>query len=156
MAGYCVSFLFYTYVSGTIIYFLLAIFASTGNLPLLMEHYKYDSVNNALIEDDEKNVKSRTLSQYFLGSFLTLVISVVLYIFCIREKPQDKGLFTQTISLDMHQDNNILNQPENETIRGPIELARPDSIQNENDNNNKIQAINTVNTLDSGMGENEI
>ena len=155
MAGYCVSFLFYTYVSGTIIFFLLGLFASTGNLPLLMEHYQYNSTNNTLIEDDEDNVKGRTLSQYFFGSSLTLVISIVLYIFCMREKPQDKGLFTQTISLDMRPDNNILNQPDEDTAKGPIELARPDSIQNENDNNN-IQAINTVNSLGSGMGENEI
>ena len=154
MAGYCVSFLFYSYVSGTVVYFLLAIFASTGNLPLLMEHYKYNETNNTLIEGDEKNVKGRTLAQYFLASGLTLVISFVLYIFCMREKPQDKGLFNQTISLDMRPDNNILNQPENDTIKGPIELARPDFIQT--DNNNNIQTINSVNSMSSGMGENEI
>ena len=153
MAGYCVSFLFYSYASGTIVYLLLAIFASTGNLPLLMEHYQYNPVNNTLIKDDENKVKTRTLSQYFLASILTLAISVVLYIFCMREKPQDKGLFTQTISMDIRQDNDILNQPDNDQVKGPIELAQPNSIENGSDNNN-IQAINTVNSL--GMGEAEI
>ena len=54
----------------------------------------------------------------------------------------------------MRPDNNILNQPENDTIKGPIELARPDFIQT--DNNNNIQTINSVNSMSSGMGENEI
>ena len=174
MAGYCVSFLFYSYAAATVIYLLLGIFASTGNLPLLMEHYRYDD-NNIVFQGDENEVQRRTYRQYYLGSSLTLLISVILYIFCMREKPQDKGLFNQTISLDMHKDNNILNQQENEDVNRPIELAQNEVINNninnqnnnltpqnidtnvQNEDNNVVHAINTVNTFGStGMGENEI
>ena len=153
MAGYCVSFLFYSYASATIIYLILAIMASTGNQPLLMEHYHYNE-KNEVIEGDEKEVKLRTLREYFLGASLTLVISVLLFIFFMREKKQDKGLFNQIINIESPQDINIVNQPENVELSQP--QPQPSSSSGLITDDNNIQAINTVNTIGSGMGENEI
>ncbi len=150
MAGYCVSFLFYSYFAATIVYLLFGIFASTGNGPLLIEHYKLNSTSE--VDGDEKDVKKRTYSQYFFASSLTLVLTVVLYIFCMREQEKVKEPFTQTISLDIAQENNILNQPENDNINRPIEMAQP------NNSSEQIHTINTVSSLveEKGMGENEI
>ena len=69
----------------------------------------------------------------------------------MREKEEVKEPFNQTISLDMHQENNILNRPDNDNVDRPIELAQPTG-------NSEIKTINTVNSLDGekGMGENEI
>ncbi len=148
MAGYCVSFLFYSYAFGTIVYLIFGIFASTGNAPLLIEHYLLNN-NQGLEENEENNVKGRTLAQYFFAASLTLVISIVLFIFCMREKEEKKEPLTQTISLDIRPENDILNQPENDNINRPIELAQPPE---------EIQTINTVGSISSekGMGENEI
>ena len=149
MAGYCVSFLFYSYFSATIVYLLFGIFASTGNGPLLMEHYKLNSQSE--VDGDENHVKTRTLRQYFLASSLTLVLTIVLYIFFMREKEEVKEPFNQTISLDMHQENNILNRPDNDNVDRPSELAQPTGTT-------EIKTINTVSSLEGekGMGENEI
>ena len=151
MAGCCSTFLFFSYTSGTIVYLLLGIFAHTGNLPLLVEHYQYNS-NNTLITKEEDEVQKRTFCQYYLASSLTLIISLVLYIFCMREKHQDKGILNQTISLDMRPNsNNVLNEIDDE--KKPLGFNLSDSIQKEMDKNN-IQAITSMDN--SGMGENEI
>ena len=149
MAGICVSFLFYSYLSATIVYLLFGIFASTGNCPLLMEHYILNSQSK--VDGDEKDVKTRTLRQYFFASSLTLVLTILLYIFFMRKKEQVKEPFNQTISMEIREENNILNKPDNDNVDRPIELAQP-SVTSE------IQTINTVSSIESGkgMGENEI
>ena len=53
MAGLCVYFLFYSYICGTLVYFIFGIFASTGNAPLLIEHYLLNSSQG--LEKDEEN-----------------------------------------------------------------------------------------------------
>ena len=146
MAGYCVSFLFYSYVAATIVYLIFGIFASTGNAALLIEHYRINSTNQEVENGDEKDVKSRTIGQYFFGSALTLIISILLYIFFIRKIEETKEPFTQTISMDMHTENNILNQPENTNPLPGLELAQPSE---------EIKTINTVGSLDSGKGMTE-
>ena len=95
------------------------------------------------------NVKGRTLAQYFFAACITLALSIVLFIFCMREKEEKIEPFTQTISMDICPQKDILNQPENDNINRPIELAQP---------NEEIQNINTVGNISSekGMGENEI
>ena len=146
MAGYCVSFLFYSYVAATIVYLIFGIFASTGNAALLIEHYRINSTNQEVENGDEKDVKSRTIGQYFFGSALTLIISILLYIFFIRKKEETKEPFTQTISMDMHTENNILNQPENTSPLPGLELTQPTE---------EIKTINTVGSIDSGKGMTE-
>ena len=94
MAGCCATYLFFSYISGTIVYLVLAIFATTGNIILLVEHYKYETGNNTekIVTDIERvNVKSRTFSQYYMACGISLVLSIILYIFLIREKKEKKG-----------------------------------------------------------------
>ena len=145
----CIIFILFLFCCNNSI-FIIWHFASTGNGPLLIEHYKLNSTSE--VDGDEKDVKKRTYSQYFFASSLTLVLTVVLYIFCMREQEKVKEPFTQTISLDIAQENNILNQPENDNINRPIEMAQP------NNSSEQIHTINTVSSLvkEKGMGENEI
>ena len=157
MAGYCVTFLFYSYIAATIVYLIFGIFASTGNAALLIEHYRINSTNQEIEDGDEKDVKSRTIGQYFFGSCLTLIISILLYIFCMRSKEEIKEPFSQTISMDVHAENNILNQPENANPVPGLELTQPnDEIITQP--NEEIKTINTVGSIDSakGMSEKEI
>ena len=162
MAGICIHFLFFSYVSATIIYLIFGIFASTGNVPLLIEHYHLNAEKTDIEKDEPENVKSRTYSQYYLGSALCLTVSIVLYFFFYYGKKDPKETINQYVSLD-------LNEPTNEIKNEPIELAQPLDNNNANlidNNNNEIITttttnnntnIRTINTVEEiGMGEKEI
>ena len=144
MAGFCATYLFFSYVSATIIYFILGIFASTDNVVLLVEHYRLNSTNQ--LEEDERNkVKMRTLLQYYLAYGLSLILSIFIYFFCIRKKTEEKKPISKTLSFDLKNQPYqpiILNQPEEE-------IKTNNDLDNENNN---LQSINTI----RGMGENEI
>ena len=154
MAGCCATYLFFSYISGTIVYLVLAIFATTGNITLLVEHYKYETGNNTekIVTDIERvNVKSRTLSQYYMACGISLVLSIILYIFLIREKKEKKVIINETKSQDFEYKPDLIYQPENEINTNnnlPIELAQG--------NKEIIRSINTTDSLGFGMGENEI
>ena len=150
MANICVNYLFLSYAAATVIYLILAIFASTGNVALLVEHYQLNENKTDIMPNEPVDVKSRTYSQYYLGSALSLVVSILLFIFFIRGKDDEASeSFNKTISLesfDIQQQNNM-NQTDTGTMN---ELAQP--MESNSDNNN----IQTINTISSGMGENEI
>ena len=154
MAGCCATYLFFSYISGTIVYLVLAIFATTGNITLLVEHYKYETGNNTekIVTDIERvNVKSRTFSQYYMACGISLVLSIILYIFLIREKKEKKVIINETKSQDFEYKPDLIYQPENEINTNnnlPIELAQG--------NKEIIRSINTTDSLGFGMGENEI
>ena len=154
MAGCCATYLFFSYISGTIVYLVLAIFATTGNITLLVEHYKYETGNNTekIVTDIERvNVKSRTFSQYYMACGISLVLSIILYIFLIREKKEKKVIINETKSQDFEYKPDLIYQPENEINTNnnlPIELAQGDK--------EIIRSINTTDSLGFGMGENEI
>ena len=145
MAGYCTTFLFFSYASTAVIYFILAIFGCTGNVALLTENYRYNS-NQALEAKEEENVKGRVIGQYFIASALSLIISVLLFFFTMREKPsENQENLSQTFSLDIQQqDSNIINQTPNEN--NIIEMPTPNSEINTN-------TINSENNLSLGMNE---
>ena len=146
MAGFCFNYLLFSYISATIIYFILGLFASTGNVALLVEHYQLNSTKTGLKEGELDNVQQRTYSQYYLGASISLVISIVLLIFFLRDQKKNTEPLFQTSTINFHQEPDILNQHDNAN-NGPIELAQPSSDSN---------IIHTINTISSGMGENEI
>ena len=156
MAGFCVTYLFYSYISATLVYFILAIFASSGNLALLVKHYHKDGDTDDIENDEQSDVKSRTAGQYFLASGITLILSIALFILCFRDKNKNQNeYFNQTISLNLDmQKEDVFDQQENEkkTNKGGIELGerQPET--------NNIKEINTLGKLSSetGMGENDI
>ena len=144
MAGVCIGFLFYSYTAATIIYLILGSFAASGNIALLTEHYLSNKNGNGIDKEDINNVKERTTIQYFVASAFCLLISLALFVFCMREgyKPIQEQKITRSISLDMKepQSNNIINNQINN-----IEIPTQDK---EEDNK-----LNTINTVSSGMSE---
>ena len=134
MAGCCVTYLFFSYAAASVIYLILGIFAATGNIEVLSKNLI--KVNDSYVEEDEKkNVKSRTLAQFFFASGISVVIAILLFIFCIIRKPkgatdvnQEKGKIIeenppnvmQIEEEDDDDDNNNIN------TKGeiPIELAK--------------------------------
>ena len=143
MAGVCTGFLFYSYTAATIIYLIFGSFAASGNIALLTEHYHANGTGSVL--DDIEHVKSRTTTQYFVAAAACLILSVALYVFCMREgyKPLEEKKITRSISLDMKepQTNNIINN-QNNNIEIPDQKTEED---------NKLNTITTVSS--TGMGE---
>ena len=143
MAGVCTGFLFYSYTAATIIYLIFGSFAASGNIALLTEHYHANGTGSVF--DDIEHVKSRTTTQYFVAAAACLILSVALYVFCMREgyKPLEEKKITRSISLDMKepQSNNIINN-QNNNIEIPDQKTEED---------NKLNTINTVSS--TGMGE---
>ena len=158
MAGYCINFLFYSYASATVIYLILGLFASSGNIPLLMDNYRYNSSNQELEEGEPSNVKNRTLGQYFLASGLTLGISIALYYFYFRDKKENEAQIINQ-NLNIINDDNLIIQEKKEEIVLPLK----DDIINKpiiNNNNNIIddEKENIINTdsVPEGMSEKNI
>ena len=146
----CVTYLFFSYLSGAIIYLILAIFAQTGNVTLLVEHYKQNK-NETITDEERKSVKDRTARQYFMAFAISFVLTLILYFFGMRGKKEKINEINRHKSLDLEYKPEILYQPENEintnTNNLPIELGQEN-------NNQIIKSINTTNSI--GMGENEI
>ena len=165
MAGCCVTYLFFSYASATIIYLILGIFASSGNVALLIEHYQFVN-NDELTEDERKNVRKRTSLQFYFAFTLSLILSLALYIFCMRGK-KDKSKIDQSQSLDMKNKPYqpiILNAPQKNIMNDGNDIFQRNSSDNGNDfiprnsgDNEIIQSINTISGKNIlGMGENEI
>ena len=164
MAGCSVTYLFFSYASATIIYLILGIFASSGNLALLIEHYQY--VNNTeLTEHEQRSVRKRTSLQFYFAFTLSLLTSLTLYILCMGEK-KDKSKIDQSLSLDMKNKPYqpiILNVPQKNIMNDGNDFQRNindngnDFIPRNSSDNEIIQSINTISGKDVlGMGENEI
>ena len=148
-----VTYLFFSYMSGTIIYLILAIFAQTGNVTLLVEHYKYTTNNDTLeiTEAEQSYVKKRTTYQYIMACGISFVLALILYFLGMRGEKEKINEINRHKSLDLEYKPDIIYQPEKEintnTNNLPIELGQEN-------NNNLIKSINTTNSI--GMGENEI
>ena len=164
MAGCCVTYLFFSYASATIIYLILGIFASSGNVALLIEHYQFVN-NDELTEDERKNVRKRTSLQFYFAFTLSLLTSLTLYILCMGEK-KDKSKIDQSQALDMKNKPYqpiILNVPQKNIMNDGNDFQRNindngnDFIPRNSSDNEIIQSINTISGKDVlGMGENEI
>ena len=157
--GFCLNcckfYCFFSYAAASIIYFIIAIFASTGNVAVLVEHMIID--NNSSEEEkksEKEEVKKRTIIQYFVGSAASLVIALILFIFCILKPGKNKGgeVYQPTIQkiiqgddpniIDEIKNNNIMN---NRTENMPIEMAI--------DSNNKIISDYSSSNTEEGMKE---
>ena len=153
MANCCVTYLFFSYAAATIIYFIIGIFAATGNIALLVEHYKFSNATY-LDEEEKSDVKSRTLRQYFMSSGLAAFISVPLFVFCIIKKPKGYSDIIQEQNINKKNNKMQIEEEDEEDFNPnnrrsgvmPIEMASGTKAINESDSN----------TEESGMKENII
>ena len=126
MANFCVTFLFFSYAAASIIYLILGAFAASGNAALLIDHYHLNETNG-LNESEKRDVKSRTLAQYFLASGITVIISTLLFIFCILKKEKGYSRIDQDQNIEKinqieEDEDNIVNNSETSGSM-PIEMA---------------------------------
>ena len=153
MAGCCATYLFFSYASATIIYLILGLFASTGNVVLLIENYQYENSND-LKKGEQEKVRKRTSLQFYFAFLLSLFTSLILYVFFIRERKDES-------KNEERESFNKKNKPYQPIIldapEGNIINTNNDLIPRNDSNNNIIQSINTISDKNPfGMKENEI
>ena len=130
MNSLCVYFFFYLFLSGSILFTILGIFAGFGNPVIILENTQKDQ-NNSPIE--EEGIKKRVTIQYFIAAFLDLSFAFIflLLIFNINKKSQiEEEIQEKNIKGKDRIGNNIIN---NEIKENKDEI-NTNSINNENNN----------------------
>ena len=123
----CVYFFFYLFLSGTILFTILGLFAGFGNPVLIIENTQKDQ-NNSPIE--EEGIKKRVTIQYFIAAFLDLSFSFVflLLILNINKKAKIHEEFEEKNYKG--KDKNIINNE----IKENTDEIKTNSINNEINN----------------------
>ena len=124
----CIYFFFYLFLSGSILFTILGLFAGFGNPVVIIENTQKDQ-NNSPIE--EEGIKKRVTMQYFIAAFLDLSFTFIflLLIFNINKKSKFNEEIKEKNNKDKI-DKNILNNE----IKENIDEIKTNSINNENNN----------------------
>ena len=130
----CIYFLFYIFLSGSILFTILGVFAGTGNPVVILENSQVDE-NNELKE--EEGIKKRVTIQYFIAAVLDLVFCFIFLKFIFNESKKDnKNELIQEKNdqiLEKENTGNIINEEDKNT--GEITT---NSINNNENNSNNI------------------
>ena len=129
----CIYFLFYIFLSGSILFTILGVFAGTGNPVVILENSQVDE-NNKLKE--EEGIKKRVTIQYFIAAVLDLVFCFIFLKFIFNESKKDNK--------------NELIQEKNDQI---LEKENTGNIINEEDKNIGEITTNFINNNNQGMSE---
>ena len=136
MNSLCIYFFFYLFLSGTILFTLLGIFAGSGNPLLLIENSLLNENNKP---KEESGLKKRVTLQYFIAAFLDLCFSMIFLKFILSSNKSSKNIEINKES----KSENIKNEEKKEIF--------PD-INDNSINNDEINTYNN-NKNDKGMSE---
>ena len=126
----CIYFFFYLFLSGSILFTILGVFAGFGNPVLIIENTQKDE-NNSPIE--EEGIKKRVTIQYFIAAFLDLSFAFIflLLIFNINKKIKiEEEIKEKNYKGKDKIENNIINNE----IKENKEEIKINSINNESNN----------------------
>ena len=139
MNSLCIYFFFYLFLSGTILFTILGVFAGSGNPLLLIENSLLDENNKP---KEESSLKKRVTLQYFIAAFLDLCFSMIFLKFILSSNKSSKNI---EINKESKSENikNIKNEEKKEIF--------PD-INDNSINNDEINTYNN-NKNDKGMSE---
>ena len=127
----CIYFLFYIFLSGSILFTILGVFAGTGNPVVILENSQVDE-NNKLKE--EEGIKKRVTIQYFIAAVLDLVFCFIFLKFIFNESKKDNK--------------NELIQEKNDQI---LEKENTGNIINEEDKNTGEITTNSINNNENNL-----
>ena len=136
MNSLCIYFFFYLFLSGTILFTILGVFAGSGNPLLLIENSLLDENNKP---KEESSLKKRVTLQYFIAAFLDLCFSMIFLKFILSSNKSSKNIEINKES----KSENIKNEEKKEIF--------PD-INDNSINNDEINTYNN-NKNDKGMSE---
>ena len=137
MNSLCIYCLFYIFLSGSILFTILGVFAGFGNPVLIIENTQKDK-NNSPIE--EEGIKKRVTIQYFIAAFLDLSFSFIflLLIYNINKKSKiEEEIQDQKYKEKDKIEKNIIN---NEIKENKDEI-QTNSINNEGNNQGMSEKV---------------
>ena len=135
-----IYFFFYLFLSGTILFTILGVFAGSGNPLLLIENSLLDENNKP---KEESSLKKRVTLQYFIAAFIDLCFSMIFLKFILTSNKSSKNI---EINNKESKSENIKNI-KNEEKKGILPDINDNSI-----NNDEINTYND-NKNDKGMSE---
>ena len=108
------NFCFYLFLSGTILFTILGVFAGSGNPVLLIENSVLDKNN---VPKEEKGLRKRVTLQYFIAAFLDLCFGLIfLYYILNNDKSSKEELDNKIEEPKEERIQNIKNEERNELI----------------------------------------
>ena len=114
MKSLCFNFCFYLFLSGTILFTILGVFAGSGNPALLIENSILDKNNEP---KEEKGLRKRVTLQYFIAGFLDLCFSLLFLYYIIKDNKSSKEEIGNKIEDPKNERiQNIKNEEQNEII----------------------------------------
>ena len=131
----CIYFFFYLFISGTIVFTILGVFAGSGNPLLLIENSLLDKNNKP---KEESNLKKRVTLQYFIAAFLDLCFSLIFLKFIFNSNKLSKNIEINKNNKESKKENiqNIKNEKQKE-ILSDINNNSINDDETKTDNNNK-------------------
>ena len=145
MNNYCLTFLFFCFLSGVFVFIVLGIFTYTNNPFLLVEN---KDKNDDLLFDEQR--KKKAYLQYFIAALFDCLFGLLIYIIDILLQNRNRNRSNQIITkIKTIQEIEISkNKKENEIINS---IGTQENIINNNEN---IQNINNE-IAQKGMTEKE-
>ena len=139
MKSLCFYLFFYIFISGTILFTILGVFAGSGNPLILLENSLLDKNNKP---QEESNLKKRVTLQYFIAAFLDLCFALIFLKFIFSSNKSSKNIEIK--------DN--IKEPKKDIIENIKNEEKKEILPDMNINSINNDEINTDNN-DQGMSE---
>ena len=139
MKSLCFYLFFYIFISGTILFTILGVFAGSGNPLILLENSLLDKNNKP---QEESGLKKRVTLQYFIAAFLDLCFALIFLKFIFSSNKSSKNIEIK--------DN--IKEPKKDIIENIKNEEKKEILPDMNINSIHNDEINTDNN-DQGMSE---
>ena len=119
MSRNCYIFLFYTFLSGGIIFLVFTFLSILKNKILIVEYGIEKYSDNKEGEIDISKIKNKLVLQFLVSSVVDFLIATVLFFFLLKKDNTNKQIFNEPTNLiSFHKDDQIIQ--DNNIIKNEI------------------------------------
>jgi hypothetical protein len=119
MSRNCYIFLFYTFLSGGIIFLVFTFLSILKNKILIVEYGIEKYSDNKEGEIDISKIKNKLILQFLVSSVVDFLIATVLFFFLLKKDNTNKQIFNEPTNLiSFHKDDQIIQ--DNNIIKNEI------------------------------------
>lgn len=119
MSRNCYIFLFYTFLSGGIIFLVFTFLSFLKNKILIVEYGIEKYSDNKDGEIDISKIKNKLVLQFLVSSVVDFLIATVLFFFLLKKDNTNKQIFNEPTNLiSFHKDDQIIQ--DNNIIKNEI------------------------------------
>ncbi len=109
MSRNCYIFLFYTFLSGGIIFLVFTFLSILKNKILIVEYGIEKYSDNKEGEIDISKIKNKLILQFLVSSVVDFLIATVLFFFLLKKDNTNKQIFNEPTNLiSFHKDDQII------------------------------------------------